>query len=147
MYKLIIVLFCLLLISCSQEQQNAITIQDTWIREAPPTAFAMAGYLTINNTTTQDRILTFAKSKHFNAIEFHRTVIKDGVAKMRRHDELLIPAGKSLEFKPGDFHLMLMGPKTAFKTNDEVTITLCFKNADKIEEVDISMPVKKPEAN
>lgn len=144
MYKLLIVVFCMLLVSCSQEQSNAITIQDAWIREAPPNATAMAGYLTINNITPRDRILTFAKSKYFNSIEFHRTVIKDGVAKMRHHDELLIPAGESLEFKPGDFHLMLIGPKTAFKSNDEVTITLCFENADVIEEIDISMPVKKP---
>ena len=128
MRTFIIILVYLLLTSCSQEQQNTITVQNAWIREAPPNASAMAGYLTINNTTTQDRVLIFAKSQHFNAIEFHRTVIKDGVIKMRRQDELVLLAGKSIQFKPGDFHLMLIGPKAEFKTNNEVMITLCFKN-------------------
>ena len=144
MRTFIIILIYLLLAACSQEQQNTITVQNAWIREAPPNASTMAGYLTINNTTTQDRVLTFAKSQYFNAIEFHRTVIKDGVVKMHRQDELVLLAGKSIQFKPGDFHLMLIGPKTEFKTNDEVMITLCFKNVSAIEEIDIVMLIKKP---
>ena len=81
MYKTAITLLLALLFSCSNENKNSITINDAWIREAPPNASAMAGYLTITNTTKQDRILTFAKSKQFNAVEIHRTIIKDGVAK------------------------------------------------------------------
>ncbi len=144
MRKLLIIFSCILLTSCTQEEPNSITIQDAWIREAPPNASAMAGYLTINNTTSQESILTFAKSKHFKTIEFHRTIIKNGVAKMRRNDELTIPAGNSLEFKPGDLHLMLMSPKAELKANDEVTVTLCILIDDKIEELDVIMPVKKP---
>jgi len=141
----LLILFCyILIISCTQEQEGAITIQDAWIREAPPNASAMAGYLTINNNTNQNRILTFAKSKHFNAIEIHRTTFEDGIAKMRRHDELSIPAGASLEFKPGDFHLMLFGPKAVLKSGDEVTVTLCMLDNENLDEVDIVMLVKKP---
>ncbi len=144
MHKKIFILVIVLLTSCTQEQPSEIIIQDAWIREAPPNASAMAGYLTITNSTEQDRILTFAKSNHFNAVEIHRTIVKDGVAKMRRFDELTIPAGKSLEFKPGDFHLMLMSPKVKLKINDEATVTLCILMDDKIEEFDVVMPVKKP---
>jgi len=39
---------------------------------------------------------------------------------------------------------MLMTPKDTFKANDEVTVTVCLKLGDDIEEVDIIMPVKKP---
>ena len=144
MRAFIIILVCLPLATCSKEQQNTITVQNAWIREAAPNASTMAGYLTINNTTTQDRVLTFARSQNFNAIEFHRTVIKDGVVKMHHQDELVLLAGESIQFKPGDFHLMLIGPKTEFKANDEVMITLCFKNVSTIEEIDIIMPIKKP---
>ena len=144
MYKTVITLLLALLFSCSNENKNSITINEAWIREAPPNASAMAGYLTITNTTKQDRILTFAKSKQFNAVEIHRTIIKDGVAKMRRQDEITILAGSSLEFRPGDFHLMLMRPKQNFKTDDEITVTLCLKLDEVIEEIDVIMPIKKP---
>jgi len=149
MYKLIIVFIFFLLTACSEEQastttSNTVSIENAWIREAPPNASAMAGYLTIHNKTSQDRTLTFAKSQTFKAIEFHRTIIEDGMAKMRHQNELLIPAGTSLVFKPGDFHLMMMGPKTALHKNDEVAITLGFKNAGVIEEIEITLPVKSP---
>ena len=141
---LLILINCILLTSCTNEQEGIMTIQDAWLREAPPNASAMAGYLTIHNNTTQDKMLTFAKSKHFNAIEFHRTTFEDDIAKMRRHDELSIPAGQSREFKPGDFHLMLFGPKEALKSGDEVVVTLCILDKENLEEIDINMYVKKP---
>ena len=144
MYKFFPILILALLLSCSQKQEESIYIQNAWIREAPPNASAMAGYLTITNSTKQDRILTFAKSKQFNAIEIHRTIIKDGVAKMRRQDEISIPAGSSLKFKPGDFHLMLMSPKQIFKADDEIIVTLCIKHDDVIDEIDVAMPIKRP---
>ena len=123
------------------------TVEDAWVREAPPNASVMAGYVTITNNSKQDHILTFAKSKQFSAVEIHSTIVEDGVAKMRRQDDLPVPAGGSLELKPGSYHLMLMSPKTAFKANDEVTVTVCLKLDDdpkaEIKEVDIVMPVQK----
>ena len=133
----------MLIMSCTQEQEGTITIQDAWVREAPPNASTMAGYLTINNNTNQNRTLTFVKSKHFNAIEIHRTIFEDGIAKMRRHEELFIPAGTSLVFKPGDFHLMLFEPKAALKSGDEISVTLCLLENEILEEVEIVMQVKK----
>ena len=130
-----------------QAQQKSITVQDAWIREAPPNVFSMVGYLTFHNNSLQDYTLTCAKSKHFKDIEFHRTVIKDGVAKMRHHDTLTIPSSGSLAFKPGDFHLMLIGPQTGFRAGDELVITLCIVHDNKQEEFDIIMPVKKPSLN
>lgn len=131
-------------ISCTQTEQQDVKIENAWIREAPPNASAMAGYLTIQNATDQDRVLTFAKSEQFNSIEIHRTVITDGVARMRRQEDIFIPAGESLELKPGDYHLMLMGPKSQYKLNDELTVTLCLKHEDVVDEIDVIMPVKKP---
>lgn len=141
MYKPVI-LFCFLLLSCSQEQAYTITVRDAWIRAAPPGASATAGYLKINNAKEQDCILTSAKSERFNVVEFHRTIIKNGIARMRRYDELTIPAGQSLEFKPGDFHLMLIGPQTTLETDDEIIVTLYFKHGDESKELDVKMTVR-----
>ena len=85
-FRLLILVYFMLTMSCAQEQEGTITIQDAWIREAPPNASTMAGYLTINNNTNQNRTLTFAKSIHFNAIEIHQTIFEEGIAKMRRHE-------------------------------------------------------------
>jgi len=145
MHKIILFSFFItLLTACGQAPSEAFSVKDAWVREAPPNASMMAGYVTIKNNSDQDRILTFAKSKQFNMVEIHRTIVEDGVAKMRRQDDLPIPAGGSLELKPGSYHLMLMGPKSALKATDQVTVTICLKLDDDIKEVDIIMPVKKP---
>jgi len=53
----------------------------------------LAGYATLKNNTDQDQTLTFAKSDQFKMVEIHKTIVVDGVAKMRRQDNLVIPAG------------------------------------------------------
>ncbi|MGH1537629.1 MAG: copper chaperone PCu(A)C [Gammaproteobacteria bacterium] len=144
MYKIILFSFITLLAACNPSPKDAFSIEGAWVREAPPNATAMAGYVTINNNTDQDRILTSAKSEQFNVVEIHRTVVVDGVASMRRQADLPIPAGGSLVLEPGSYHLMLLTPKGAFKANDEITVTVGLKFNDDIKEIDIIMPVKRP---
>ena len=145
MYKTIFfALIVLLSSSCNQSSSNSIDTTDAWIREAPPNASMLAGYVTITNNSDQERILTSAKSKQFKMVEIHKTIIEDGVAKMRRQDDLAIPAGSSLVLEPGSYHLMLMMPKSALKADDQVTVTLGLRAGDDIKQLEIIMPVKKP---
>ncbi len=147
MLGLIMVVVPSLLASYVQAQQAPITVQNAWIREAPPNVTTMVGYLTLHNNTSENYTLTCAKSDYFKGIEFHRTVIKDDMASMHHHNTLAIPPFGSLVFKPGDYHLMLMGPRTGFKAGDELMVTLCILNNNKQAEFDIVMPVKKSKVN
>jgi len=97
MYKIILFSFITLLVACNQTPKDAFSTESAWVREAPPNAGAMAGYVTITNNTDHERVLVFAKSKQFNAVEIHRTIVENGVAKMRRQEDVPIPAGGSLE--------------------------------------------------
>lgn len=144
MRTFILFLTITLLAACNQTANESFSADDAWVREGPPNAGALAGYVTLTNHTDQDRTLVFAKSEQFNVVEIHRTIVENGVAKMRRQKDLPIPAGGSLILEPGSYHLMLMTPKSAFKANDEVTVTVSLKSGDDIEEIDIVMPVKKP---
>lgn len=143
-FNIIFLICCIFIVSCTQEDESTIIIEDAWIREAPPHSTALAAYLTINNNTKQDCILKFAKSEQFRAIEIHRTSFVGGVAKMRRYKEVPIPAADSLVFKPGDFHLMLFGPNLELKSDDEVIVTLGIIKNSEIEEFEVKMQVKNP---
>ena len=144
MYKVLLFIALTLLVACNQSPQASFSTEGAWVREGPPNAGALAGYVTITNHTDQDRKLVLAKSEQFNVVEIHRTIVENGVAKMRRQKDLPIPAGGSLVLEPGSYHLMLMTPKSAFKANDEITVTVSLQANDDIEEMDIVMPVKKP---
>ena len=148
MKKFILFTFIILLTACNQNEQELFSIEGAWVREAPPNATAMAGYVTIINNTDQERILSSAKSEQFNVVEIHRTIVENGVAKMRRQKELPISAGGSLKLEPGSYHLMLLTPKSAFKAGDQITVTVNLTLNDQenedIQEINIVMPVKKP---
>jgi copper(I)-binding protein len=146
MHKLLLISFIALLTACNQAPKESFSTEGAWVREAPPNASALAGYVTITNNTKQDRILTSAKSEQFNAVEIHRTIVENGVAKMRRQKDLPIPTGGSLVLEPGSYHLMLMTPKAGFKANDLVTVTLDLKSGDDIKQLAIILPVKKPDS-
>ena len=115
-----------LLLSMQVLAGMGVMIDGPWIREAPPGADALAGYMTLNNHTDTEQVLVSAESAAFGMVMLHRTVMQDGVAKMVHQDKIAIPAGGSLSFSPNGYHLMLMKPKQALKAGDKVGMTLHF---------------------
>lgn len=126
--------------SCNFGPSHPVTIEDAWIREAPPNATAMAGYMLITNHTENNIILQSATSPAFKTIEFHRSVEKDGVYRMIPQLHLHIDANSSFELKPGDFHLMLFNPVKRLVEGDNAVITLNFSDE---QTVVTTVPVKK----
>ena len=130
----------LTLIACSQSKVAPIEIDTPWIREAPPGATAMAGYMRIINNSENNIILHSASSPAFKAIEFHRSVEKDGVYRMVPHLHLHIAANASIELRPGDYHLMMFNPTSTLKEGDSVEVELVFSQE---QTVNTTIPVKK----
>lgn len=128
------------LTGCDQTSQPPVEIVNAWIREAPPNATAMAGYMQVINHTDTDKQLVSGNSKDFKIIEFHRSVEKNGVYRMIRHKQLIVPANGMLELKPGDFHLMLITPYKQLKDGDSTTIQLILDDDSSISH---QFPVKK----
>ena len=103
---------------------SELSIKDAWIREAPPTARVLAGYLTLVNTGDSTITVTAISSPDFEGAEIHRTVIEDGVARMLPVNRLEIPASGQLTLEPGGLHLMLFDPRRPLAEGDSVTLTI-----------------------
>ncbi len=130
----------LALIACSQPTIDPIVIEQSWIREAPPGATAMAGYMRITNNSENNIILNSVSSSAFKAIEFHRSIEKNGVYKMEPHLHLHIAANTTFELKPGDYHLMMFSPTSALKEGNSVDVELAFSQE---QIVSTTIPVRK----
>ena len=107
-----------------------LVVDNAWIREAPPGATALAGYMTVHNHGDKDRVLIGASSPAFGNVMLHRTIMENGMAKMVHQMAITIPAGGKVTFEPNDYHIMLMKPKHALKAGDKVEITLEFRNGE-----------------
>lgn len=100
------------------------TIEDAWVRAAPPGTTTLAGYLVVRNDCDVAVAVTGVESADFAMPMIHRSVVEDGVAKMRPAGDLTVPAGGELRFAPGGLHLMLMQPKRPLAEGDAARIAL-----------------------
>ena len=97
------------------------------------------GYLTVaNKGAAPDRLIAIT-SPSAGMVEIHEMKTVDDVMTMRPVEGgLEIPAGATVELKPGGAHLMFMMVTEPFKEGGEVPVTLEFEKAGK---VDIKLPV------
>jgi len=129
----------LLLIGPSLATADAILeVNEPWIREAPPTARVMAGYMTMVNSGDTAVTVTSISSPDFENAEIHRTVIEEGVARMLPVRQLEIPASSQLKFEPGGLHLMLFDPQRPLQEGETVTLMI---HASHNSEVTVTAPV------
>ncbi len=126
MFK-IIVAAAALLASSPALAAPGIAVDHPWIRATPPGAITAAGYMVLNNRgATADRLMGGATDAARN-VTIHQTVVSQGVAKMSATPSLAIGAGRAIAFKPGGYHLMLVGLKAPLTVGQVVKVTLTFE--------------------
>lgn len=94
-----------------------------------PGNLPLAGYFTLTNDGSAPVTLTGAISGAFKQIMMHRSFESDGMSKMAPVAKLTIQPRKSVHFRPGSYHLMLMGRQQSLSVGDTVPIQLQFKNS------------------
>ena len=108
-----LILLFILVSNAASSTPNTLSIKDAWIAEAPPVSKVMVAYMTIENDGAQDTTIVKAESDLYSSIEFHETQHQDGMARMIRHDDLLIPANDHVTLKRGGKHFMLFRSEEA----------------------------------
>jgi periplasmic copper chaperone A len=92
------------------------------------------GYVTIKNTGDSDDKLIGVESSSAGRAEIHEMAMVNDVMKMRKLDDgIVIPAGQTVELKPGGLHMMFFDVKKPFAEGDKVPVTLIFEKAGKVE--------------
>lgn len=134
-----ITLASLLLLAGVAQANGQVNAEDAWIREAPPGAQALAGYMQLHNSSAESREVVGANSPAFERVMLHKTVFEGEMSKMIHQRSITLPAKGSVSFEPNGYHLMMMKPKHALRAGDKVTVTLSFKNG---ETVDVSHEVR-----
>jgi len=133
-------MICALFMSHYALADTKLEIDDAWIAEAPPVSKVMAAYMEIANETRQDHQATSMQCKEFERAEFHRTVEKDGMARMEHQQVLNIKANSELVLKPGGYHIMLFNPARRLQAGDKTGCSLTFDGGSR---VNFELEVKK----
>ena len=91
-----------------------------------------AVYVTLNNTGSQADALVSAASEVARVVELHEVKQESGVMKMRPVTSIPLPAGGTVELKPGGYHLMLLDLKHDLKAAEKVPVTLRFEHGGEL---------------
>ena len=119
--------------------QPKIEIKNPWVRAVPPTLKNTALFMVIENNGNSEDVLIGIKTDISNKTMIHKTENSKGVMKMLHVDKLEIPPHSKVVFKPGSYHVMLMGLKKPLKPGEKVKFTLIF---DKSGAITIEAPVE-----
>ena len=122
--------------------QAQTTVKDAWVRGTVPQQKATGLFASI--TSPAGGKLVSGSSPAAGVVEVHEMSMDGNVMKMRAvAGGLDLPAGKTVELKPGGYHVMLMDLKQQLKEGDSVPVTLVFEGKDgRKESVELKTPVK-----
>ncbi|RST85877.1 copper chaperone PCu(A)C [Aquibium carbonis] len=112
-----------------------IVIDHPWSRQTPEGAKVAGGFLVLNNTGTEaDRLIGVSSPISMKG-EVHEMAVDDkGVMTMRPVEGgIEVPAGGSVELKPGSYHLMFMGLTARPVEGETFEATLEFEKAGKVD--------------
>lgn len=116
--------YALLLVSTAAPACPGLTVQDAWIRGAPPGAMVTAAYAKLYNGGNQLLRVDGAFSSEFGGAELHRTIVENGISRMLHGQALELLPGARSALEPGGWHLMLFRPVRAFKAGEQVPLAL-----------------------
>jgi periplasmic copper chaperone A len=104
-----------------------IDIENVWARPTIGAATNSAAYFTLTSKAS-DHLVGVSTPVAATA-ETHETINDNGIMKMRPVPPIALEPGKPVTFKPGGYHVMLMGLKGALKPGDSFPLTLTFEHA------------------
>ncbi|MES3009353.1 MAG: copper chaperone PCu(A)C [Pseudomonadota bacterium] len=117
-----------------------VEVKDAWVRPTVAGQKGTGGFMKI--TAKTPLTLVGVSSPVAGVAEVHEMKMDGDVMRMRAVPSLALPAGKTVELKPGGFHLMLMDLKQPLAKDSTVPVTLLFKDAQgKPSELALKLPV------
>lgn len=108
-----------------------IRIGHPWTRAAGQNGNGGAFMRLTNGGAQPDRLIS-AASPIARVVELH-THVRDGdVMRMRPVNDIPVPAGQTVELRPGGLHVMLIGLNEPLRQGARVPVTLRFERAGEV---------------
>jgi len=142
------VLVSMLLFAVAAPALAQLQVKDPWVRATVPLQKTSGAYMQLSSTS--DVRVVAARTPVAGIVELHEMKMEGDVMKMSAVSGIDVPAGQTVELKPGGYHVMLMDLKRQLKEGETVPITLIVMGKDKKRHsVHVKAPVRPlaPAAN
>lgn len=121
-------------------QTAPVQIEGAWARASVQGQMATGAFMRLR--AKDGARLLRAESPAAGFTELHEMKFDGGIMKMRAIGALELPAGKTVELKPGGQHIMLMDLKAPLMKGGAAPISLVFEDARGAQtQLDLNLPV------
>jgi len=118
-----------------------VAVTDAWIRGTVPGQKATGAFMQL--TSLSDMALVGAASPAAKVVEIHQMRQEGGMMKMNAVDRVALPANKTVELKPGGYHIMMMDLTQPLRDGESIPLTLTFEDkAGKKQTVEVKAAVR-----
>jgi periplasmic copper chaperone A len=122
-----------------------VQVKDAWARAAVQGQTATGAFMSL--TSSEGARLIGASSPVAGVVEIHEMVMDGNVMKMRAVPGLELPPGRSVELKPGGYHVMLLDLKRPLKVGERVPVELRLETRDKrlvTQPIEVEVALRAP---
>jgi len=122
-------------------QSQSVQVQGAWVRSTVPGQKASGAFMRLTAATGM-RLLSIT-TPVAGVAQVHQMRLEGDIMKMQAlPDGLELPAGKTVELKPGGYHLMLLDLKMPLKKDSSIPMTLVFVDAKGVQsKLELQVPV------
>jgi len=117
----------------SHSSMTGVKIENAWARATPGMAKNGGAYLTVVNAGKSRDRLVAATADVAKRVEVHTHINDNGIMRMRQVDGIDLPAGGTIQMKPGGYHVMLIGLHKPLKKGERFPVTLVFEKAGEVK--------------
>jgi hypothetical protein len=124
--------FTAVLAQAQQVKAGSLTIEHAYARATAPGQPVGGAFMKIANGGADDRLLSVSATVA-RSVELHTMTMEGDVMRMRQVDAIAVPAGKTVELRPGGYHVMFLGLSAPLKVGERVPVTLKFERAGEVK--------------
>jgi copper(I)-binding protein len=122
-----------------------VTVGEPWIRSTVPQQMSTGAFMQLKSA--KDAKLIEVRSTVAGVVEIHEMKMENNVMRMRAVQSVVLPAGRTVELKPGGYHVMMMDLKQQLKEGDVVPVTLVVESGGKRETIEVKATVRAANAS
>lgn len=121
--------------------QTHVEVKDAWVRATVSQQKTTGAFMQLN--AKQDARLVEVRSPVAGTVEIHEMSMENNIMRMRAVPGVDLPAGKSVDLKPGGYHIMLINLKRPINAGELVPMTLVVEGKDKKREnIELRVPAR-----
>jgi len=116
-------------LSAPAQRATEVDVKAAWARATVPGQMGTGAFMHL--TSKEGARVIGASSDVAGVVEIHEMAMEGNVMRMRALPGLDLPAGTTVELKPGGHHMMLMDLKRVLGAGEKVKVDLRLETRDK----------------